>query len=267
MESADDLDALLRRPRRAAATDALQRWLGAKPVLLGAVAAVVVIGLGVATVALRSGDADPVTLLPQASPGSAQVSSSTVAAGSGATSPGAGQAAGATSTSVPTEIVVHVAGAVNAPGVVRVGPNARVTDAVSAAGGPRGDADLNKINLAALLSDGVWLYVPAVGESTPPVAGGPVASGADASSGTGTAVGHPASGTASGAASAPQPVNINTATAQELETLPGVGPATAAAIIAHRESAGPFTSPEQLDDVRGIGPAKVEALIDAVVVR
>ncbi|NLA36256.1 MAG: hypothetical protein GX868_11325, partial [Actinobacteria bacterium] len=167
-------------------------------------------------------------------------------------------------TTAPSEVAVHVAGAVNLPGVVRLAAAGRVVDAVSAAGGPRPDADLDRVNLASPLYDGSRIYVPAIGESSTPtvVAGaGPAGSGEPSvgASGSGTA-------TNPSGASAAAPVNINTATAAELETLPGIGPATAAAIIAHRERSGPFASPQALDDVRGIGPAKVEALADLVVV-
>jgi competence protein ComEA len=107
------------------------------------------------------------------------------------------------------------------------------------------------LNLAAPLGDGAWIYVPRRGELTPPPtvgpdAGLPVADGSARSSGG-----------ASGSA-APALININVASAEELETLPGVGPATAAAILDHRTRHGPFRTVDDLTKVRGIGPAKLD---------
>jgi len=156
---------------------------------------------------------------------------------------------GASATTAPTEVVVHVAGAVASPGVRRLPPGSRVTDALDAAGGALPGADLPRINLAALLVDGQQVYVPKPGEEVPVAAAGvPGGAGAAGSGG-------PVPGAA---------VDLNTATAEQLDTLPGVGPATAAAIIAHREQHGPFTSVDQLLDVRGIGEAKLEQLRDLV---
>ena len=156
---------------------------------------------------------------------------------------------GASATTVATEVVVHVAGAVASPGVRRLPPGSRVTDALDAAGGALPGADLPRINLAALLVDGQQVYVPKPGEEVPVAAAGvPGGAGAAGSGG-------PVPGAA---------VDLNTATAEQLDTLPGVGPATAAAIIAHREQHGPFTSVDQLLDVRGIGEAKLEQLRDLV---
>jgi competence protein ComEA len=163
----------------------------------------------------------------------------------------AGLAGTATSTSLPSELVVHVAGAVAAPGVQRLPPGARVVDALDAAGGAATDADLARLNLAAPLADGQMVYVLRLGEEAPPAIAGPVAPS------TGAAVSTPSAGVA--------PVDVNTASAEQLDTLPGIGPSTAAAIIAHREEHGPFTSVEQLLDVRGIGEAKLSQMRDLVV--
>jgi competence protein ComEA len=148
-------------------------------------------------------------------------------------------------TLAPTSIVVYVAGAVAAPGVYTLAPSARVNDALIAAGGPATTADLGVVNLAAILSDGERVYVPAIGEAIPPVVE-VVPAAHDTSP--------------------PQLVNINVATADQLDVLPGVGPATAAAIVAHRQQHGPFQSVEQLADVRGIGAAKLDALRGLVTV-
>ena len=141
-------------------------------------------------------------------------------------------------TTVVSEVTVHVAGAVTRSGIVRLRPGARVIDALDAAGGPRADADLTRINLAAPLADGTQVVVAKVGE--------PLPNGASASAG--------APGAAGG------PVNINTATAGELDALPGIGPSRAAAIIAEREAHGPFASVDDLQRVKGLGTARIEEL-------
>ncbi len=146
-----------------------------------------------------------------------------------------------TTTAVPGPVVVHVAGAVVRPGVQRLPAGSRVIDAVDAAGGLRADADAGRVNLAADLVDGTQVYVPAVGEVVPVV----VASPGSTDQGGGV-------------------IDLNTADASLLESLPGVGPATAAAIIDHRERNGPFASVEGLLEVRGIGEAKLAQLRDLV---
>ncbi|MFP5488934.1 MAG: helix-hairpin-helix domain-containing protein [Acidimicrobiia bacterium] len=150
-------------------------------------------------------------------------------------------------TTVAGRAVVHVAGAVRAPGVYQLDGTARVDDAVRAAGGPVGDADLDGLNLAARLVDGQRIYVPVRGEVDP----ASVSDGVPTAAGTDAPVG---------------PVDLNTATAAELEALPGVGPATAASIVDDRERNGPFALVDDLDRVAGIGPAKLAALRDLVTV-
>jgi competence protein ComEA len=143
----------------------------------------------------------------------------------------------------PTGVTVHVAGAVVEPGVYELPGDARVRDAVVAAGGPTDVADWNALNLAAALADGVKVYVPSVGEEVPPSLTAPPAPGTD----------QPAA-----------PIDVNVATAGELESLPGVGPATATAIVTERERNGPFLDVDDLDRVPGIGPAKLEAMRELV---
>ncbi len=155
----------------------------------------------------------------------------------------------APTTTTPAELVVDVAGAVRHPGPVRVAGDARVADALAAAGGTGADADLERVDRAAPLRDGQRVYVPRVGQrSIPDVVG--VTGGEGTSSAPATGGGETSSG----------PVNVNTADAQQLTALPGVGPATAQAILDYRTSNGPFTSVDQLLEVRGIGPAKMATL-------
>jgi competence protein ComEA len=144
-------------------------------------------------------------------------------------------------------LVVHVAGAVVVPGIHELPAGSRVVDAIEAAGGLAPDADGARLNLAAPVADGQRVYIPAVGEAAPP----PVVGGADPSGPSGAATG---------------PVDLNQADEAALDALPGVGPATAAAIIQHRQEIGRFTSVDQLLDVRGIGEAKLEQLRPLVTV-
>lgn len=153
-----------------------------------------------------------------------------------------------TSTPLPAPtlapIRVHVAGAVRQPAVYELPPGSIVQHAVDAAGGPSPDADLNGINLALELCDQQQVHVPCQGEANPP----PSVSG-----------GAPGGGGSAGAL-----VDINAATAAELETLPRIGPTMAQRIIAYREANGPFVALEDIQDVPGIGPATFEGLKDLI---
>lgn len=137
-----------------------------------------------------------------------------------------------TSEAPAADLVISVVGAVNEPGLLTLAPGSRVHDALLVTE-PLPDADLLALNLAQKLTDGQQLVVPVVGES------------------------HPGDVTGSG-------ISLNSASASELTALPGIGPATAAAIVAHRESAGGFGAVEDLLQVKGIGPAKLEGLRDQV---
>jgi competence protein ComEA len=137
--------------------------------------------------------------------------------------------------------VVHVAGAVRRPGVYRVPAGGRVQDAIRCAGGATRRANLDAINLAAPVQDGVQIVVPGA------LAAG---SGAGAAGGAGGAAG----------ASTGAPINLNTATEEQLETLDGVGPAIAGKIIDYRTQHGGFRSVEDLTQVSGIGPKRLAAL-------
>ena len=148
------------------------------------------------------------------------------------------------------DIVVHVAGEVNKPGVYTLPNSARMIDAVIAAGGATARADLEVINLATPLSDSTQIFVPAKGVSARPVFSRPQP-GINGINGIASNSNGPSS---SGV------VNINRASVAELDALPGVGPSTAQAIVDYRVSNGPFGSAEDLLNVKGIGPAKFEAM-------
>lgn len=134
-------------------------------------------------------------------------------------------------------IYVHILGQVRRPGLYELRDGDRAVDAVAAAGGFTEAADAAGVNLARFVSDGEQIVVPAIGEAAPTSVGG-----------------------------VPGKVNLNTADAALLDTLPGVGPATAANIIAWREQNGRFEAIEDLLDVGGIGAAKFESLRDLVTI-
>ncbi len=160
-------------------------------------------------------------------------------------------------TSTPA-IVVYVAGAVVVPGVYEFPQDARIGQAIDAAGGLDIDADIDNINLAGFMRDGDRVYIPRVGIPVPTVlqpVGGAAAGGGVADEGS---AGPPPT--------AAEPVDLNRASADQLDQLPGIGPSTAAAIVAHRESNGPFASVDELLDVRGIGPAKLDTIRDLIAV-
>lgn len=175
---------------------------------------------------------------------------------------------------------VHVAGAVNNPGVYTLPAQGRTVDAIAAASGAAADADLDRVNLAGTLSDGVQIYVPHRGETAAPAQIQP--NGGTANAGQGNAANGAAQNGASQGGTQPQPartltasgsaqkgstpVNINTATAEELQSLPRIGPAMAQRIIAWREAHGGFRSVDELDAVPGIGPSMLENLRPLVTV-
>ena len=186
---------------------------------------------------------------PTAATGTAAATTGTGAGSDGSSSSGVGTS----STTIVTDLVVQAAGAVNRPGVYRLAGGARVDDLVRAAGGLLTNADGDRVNLAAPLADGARVWIPAQGETeVPEVVAGGTSGGAPATGGAGSA-------STAGAAS-PQVVDLNTATAEQLDTLPGVGPSTAAAILAYRSEHGPFSSVDDLLEVRGIGDAKLEQI-------
>ncbi|MCE9620758.1 MAG: helix-hairpin-helix domain-containing protein [Actinomycetia bacterium] len=210
------------------------QWVGPGRLAASALAVLIVLGGGYWLV--KPPEATTESKLPYAG------SATTVSATSATTAVGA---VVTTTTIANAFLVVHVAGAVSAPGVYQVVAGSRVIDAVQAAGGLAVDANPDAVNLAALVADGERVYIPAVGELLTPVA---------------------AAGNGSGSPTEVGPININSADSARLEDLPGVGPATAAAIIAYRDQHGAFASVEQLADVRGIGPAKLDAIRQLVTV-
>jgi competence protein ComEA len=145
-----------------------------------------------------------------------------------------GAAAGSSSGGTVTKfhaLVVHVAGAVRRPGLVRVRDGDRVGDAVKAAGGPARDADLNAVNLAARLADGQQVIVPSR-----------------------------TAGSAGGSSGATGPISLGSATAEQLDGLDGIGPGLAEKIVAYRTEHGGFRSIDELGDVPGIGDKRLESL-------
>ena len=135
------------------------------------------------------------------------------------------------------QLVVDVAGAVRRPGLYRLAAGTRIADALAAAGGATARADVTLVNLAAPLADGEQVLVPVHGE--------------------GAAAGATPSSTA--------PLDLNTASAEQLDALPGVGPATAQKIIDYRQAHGPFRNVDELEAVPGIGPSKVAQLKGLVI--
>jgi competence protein ComEA len=165
---------------------------------------------------------------------------------------------GPSATAKPSQpVVVSVVGLVHTPGLVTLAPGARIADALKAAGGTTDGADTTGLNMARQVGDGEQIVVgiaPVKGQ--PPVLGSSVSAGSTApgAPGTGSHPDRPDKPTRS------EVVNLNTATVQQLDALPGVGPVTAAAIVAWRDANGKFTKVDQLAEVDGIGPARLEKL-------
>ena len=153
--------------------------------------------------------------------------------------PPAGQVSG--SGASPSRVVVDVVGTVRRPGLYRLPHRARIADAVARAGGSTAKADLAQVNLAAPVADGEQIVVPRRGAAQLPT-------------GPGTAAGSPSA-----------PVQLSTATVDQLDSLPGVGPVTAQKILDYRQEHGAFHSVDELDAVPGIGPKRLDQLRDLVV--
>jgi len=153
------------------------------------------------------------------------------------------------------EVVVHVSGAVKRAGVYRLAPDSRVADAIDQAGGATEHADLDALNLAEPLQDGQKIHVPRKGEASAPA----LASVAPSRT--------PRSAPQAAAATPQFPINLNTATAEQLEAIPGIGPVLAQRIIEYRQTHGRFQSVDELLEVRGIGPKRLESMRPYVVVK
>lgn len=221
-------DVLLRRIRSVGvrAIDALRQRFADSSLIAAAAAVVLLLG-ATAAVAVVSLSAD--------SPG-----------GSDPSPPPVFTPATTTTTTIAM-IFVHAAGAVRQPGLHRLPAGSRVADLIEVAGGVDDSIDIDRINLAAPVSDGERVYLARRGEAVPAPVLAPSEIG--------------------GAAPNAGPLDLNTATQQQLEDLPGVGPATAAAILSARASKGRFSSVEDLLDVRGIGTARLDQLRSLVIVR
>ena len=150
----------------------------------------------------------------------------------------------------PPAIRVHVSGAVMSPGVYEVNEGDRVMDAIASAGGVQPNADLASINLAQRVQDEAQYHVPRLGEPTPALTSAPAQRASIPND-----IPPPQGGRAS-----PSLIDLNTATAQELELLPGIGPVMAGRIITYREANGPFTSLDDVENVPGIGPKTLESI-------
>jgi competence protein ComEA len=207
------------------------------------IAALLVVALiaGFVWYRLGSGGRTPASAAPRSTAATAAVESlGDATGGSGVTT---------STTEVGGLLMVHVAGAVAHPGVVRVESGARVIDAIEAAGGGVPNADLDRLNLAAKVAVGQRIAVAIVGAPAPAEVGS-----------TGGAV----AGSSDPAGGPPPLINVNTATATELEELPGIGPTLAQAIVAERERRGGFRSVGELQDVRGIGEGRYADIKDLV---
>lgn len=162
------------------------------------------------------------------------------------------------------EVVVHVIGRVRRPGLVRLPPGSRVSDAVTAAGGPAAGARLDRLNLARLLGDGEQILVPGPTDPVPPVAAATGLAGPYGPAGSGPAAAGAAG--ASGAAGGVRgtPVDLNAATVGDLDALPGVGPVLAGRILAWRSQHGRFSRVAELGEVPGIGDTLLARLTPLV---
>jgi len=226
------------------------------------VAAMALLSVAVVAALLRwwpnPADADSVVVshaTPRVASGGSPVGSR---AGMSAPPSGAASAVVATSSGVCVDVV----GAVRRPAVFRLPADSRVEAAVDAAGGMTSDAARSAINLAAKLQDGEQVVVPTKAEAKAGRLGGTVTAGAAGGGAAVTGAG------ASGAGATPgSPVDLNTADATQLDALPGVGPATAAKIVADRQANGPFKTADDLGRVPGIGPKKLDQLKPLICVR
>lgn len=220
----------------------LASWLEATPAELAGLI-VLVVGAAVAGLTLWATATQRPDTLPETSAAIGQLVESPDDAGPEATSQDGGPGA---ASAEPRTVTVHVTGAVTAPGLVTLPAGSRVGDAVVAAGGTAWDADPERLNLARLVEDGEHIHLPRRGEGQ----------------------NLPNDGDVTGAGIDPQGrIDINRASEHQLQELPGIGPAKAAAIVAHREEHGPFREPGDLRAVSGIGERTFQQLAELIVAR
>lgn len=256
--SADDQNSLL--PRWLPDASQREGWLArvrADPGRAGAIAAAIVATLAVLVTVFTLLRDRPPPVMSAKLPAVERASGTSGASPKPSATPGAAQPGGS-----DRPVVVSVVGLVHTPGLVTLAPGARIADALQAAGGAMDGADTIGLNMARPVGDGEQIVV-----GLAPLSGLPRALGSSVASGS-------APGPASGPVSAPgkppaspktgpkagQALDLNTATVEQLDALPGVGPVTAAAILAWRQANGKFTSIDQLGDVDGIGPARLDRL-------
>ena len=250
------MDPLPQRPLPARPiAEVIRAWLQWFGLIRLVVVAVAVCAVGAGAYWLLRAPATPIeNTLPMAARSSTTTSSSTsVTTAMASAGVSTSTTSGTSASAAAAPLVVDVAGAVVAPGVYELAAGARAHDAIEVAGGLAADADVDALNLAAPLRDGDRLYVPHRGVPVPavvlPTGGGGTPTGSSVAGSTPSA-----------------PVDLNRATVDELDVLPGIGPATAAAIVAYREQVGPFAAVDDLLKVQGIGPAKLDAIRGLVAV-
>lgn len=222
-----------------------RQWLDATPLELLGLIVLLAGAIALTAVVVWQADRRPSDLSPAARVG-AERSPVVDQPAAGDPPAGGSESGDAAGTERDAVITVHVSGAVASPGVVTLDATSRVADAIAAVGGTTPIAEPGRINLARRLVDGERVHVPHPGEDVPPGGGDP-------------------SGPADGGGTAP--IDLNRATREQLEALPGIGPAKAEAIIAHREAEGPFAVPGDLRGVPGIGERTFQQLADLVTVR
>lgn len=223
------------------------RWSVRPRTAVVALVVVLALAAGVVAVRLPSGEVEPVAQVGEVDASAAATGQEADAHGATSSTSAASESPAAedvaVATSAPEGVVVHVVGQVAAPGLVTVPPDARVADALRAAGGATPDADLAALNLARAVTDGEQIVVPRPGEVVALPDPGGAGGGADAAVG---------------------PLDLNAADAAALDALPGIGPVLAERIVAWRDENGRFTSVEELGEVSGIGPAVLADVRDLV---
>jgi len=251
----------------------------------GAALALLLVG-GLAVQWYRNAAPPPPVVATPAETAAPRAAAATVPAASAASSPPSSGAIPAASPAAPapiaapepTGILIHVVGAVRHPGLYHLPTSARLADALHAAGGPKRGADLEAVNLASRVQDGEQIRVPTLAERAVLRPTRPAARAVHLSMATlpirptrtiaryplSIPATPPAASTAHTVSEASGLVNINTAGAEELDSLPGVGPATAAAILEFRREHGPFQRVEDLLEVRGIGEKKLARMRDRI---